>query len=55
MKKAEIKKQLAGFGVKPAGAMTVAELKKELAKAQADPSKPGHDISKGPQPGDRIG
>jgi hypothetical protein len=54
MKKKEIKAKLASLGVKPEGAATVPELRKMLTEAQADPSKPGHNIHKGPQPGDRI-
>jgi len=54
MKKAAIKAKLASLGVKPEGVNTVGELRKMLAEAQADPSKPGHNIHTGPQPGDRI-
>lgn len=55
MKKDMVMKKLAAMGVKPGGKHKLGELKAKLAAAQADKSKPGHDIGKAsPQPGDRI-
>jgi len=52
MNKTDLNNKLAAFGVKIKGPATVAELRKMLSAAETDGSKPGHNIARGPQPGD---